>query len=87
MQPMTDWDDTRDGAERCYPAHLDTILPPEENPPGPPPNTYVSPELAFVYVETMPDLGSCPASDGADPKFNAEPKGYVDPTTAEQRPQ
>ena len=22
------------------------------------------------------------ASDGADPKFNAEPKGYVDPTTA-----
>ena len=46
-------------------AHLDTILPPEDNPPGPG-NTYVSPELAFVYIETMPDLGSCPASDGAD---------------------
>ena len=61
-------------------AHLDTILPPEDNPlepPAPPAGTgsippapatqYSSPELAFVYVETMPDLGSCPASDGADP--------------------
>jgi transcriptional regulator with XRE-family HTH domain len=27
--PMEDWDDTRDGAERRYPAHLDTILDPE----------------------------------------------------------
>ena len=22
--------------------------------------------IGFVYVETMPDLGSCPGSDGAD---------------------
>jgi transcriptional regulator with XRE-family HTH domain len=27
--PMETWDDTRDGAERRYPAHLDTILDPE----------------------------------------------------------
>jgi transcriptional regulator with XRE-family HTH domain len=27
--PMDDWDDTRDGAERRYPSHLDTILDPE----------------------------------------------------------
>jgi hypothetical protein len=26
---MEDWDDTRDGAERRYPSHLDTILDPE----------------------------------------------------------
>lgn len=29
VSPMEDWDDTRDGAERRYPAHLDTILDPE----------------------------------------------------------
>lgn len=61
-------------------AHIDTILPPEDNPlepaapspatgpsvpPGPATN-YSSPELAFVYVETMPDLGSCPGGDGPD---------------------
>lgn len=28
VRPMADWDDTRDGAERRYPAHLDTILDP-----------------------------------------------------------
>jgi transcriptional regulator with XRE-family HTH domain len=28
VQPMEDWDDTRDGAERRYPSHLDTILEP-----------------------------------------------------------
>jgi transcriptional regulator with XRE-family HTH domain len=27
--PMAEWGDTRDGAERQYPAHLDTILDPE----------------------------------------------------------
>ena len=27
--PMAEWGDTRDGAERRYPAHLDTILDPE----------------------------------------------------------
>jgi hypothetical protein len=27
--PMETWDDTLDGAERRYPAHLDTILDPE----------------------------------------------------------
>jgi transcriptional regulator with XRE-family HTH domain len=27
--PMDDWDDTRDGAERRYPSHLDTILDPQ----------------------------------------------------------
>ncbi len=62
-------------------AHIDTIVPPEDNPleptaPSPPtgppvaptlPATvYSSPELAFVYVETMPDLGSCPGGDGGD---------------------
>ena len=29
VQPMEDWDDMRDGAERRYPSHLDTILDPE----------------------------------------------------------
>ncbi|SCE84004.1 Transcriptional regulator, contains XRE-family HTH domain [Micromonospora purpureochromogenes] len=29
IQPMADWDDTRDGAGRRYPSHLDTILDPE----------------------------------------------------------
>ena len=29
VQPMAEWGDTRDGAERLYPAHLDTILDPE----------------------------------------------------------
>ena len=48
-------------------AHIDTITPPEDNPPRRNAATpYVSPELAFVYVETMPDLGSCPGGDGAD---------------------
>ncbi|XTZ16163.1 helix-turn-helix transcriptional regulator [Micromonospora echinospora] len=29
LQPMRDWDGTRDGAGRRYPSHLDTILDPE----------------------------------------------------------
>jgi transcriptional regulator with XRE-family HTH domain len=29
LKPMRDWQDTRDGAERRYPSHLDTILDPE----------------------------------------------------------
>jgi hypothetical protein len=29
VAPMAEWGDTRDGAERLYPAHLDTILDPE----------------------------------------------------------
>ncbi len=29
VEAMRDWDDTRDGAERRYPSHLDTILDPE----------------------------------------------------------
>ncbi|MEV6495624.1 helix-turn-helix domain-containing protein [Actinoplanes sp. NPDC051633] len=29
VEPMADWDDTRDGAGRRYPSHLDTILDPE----------------------------------------------------------
>lgn len=29
IQPMETWDDTRDGAGRRYPAHLDTIIEPE----------------------------------------------------------
>lgn len=29
VPPMEDWDDTRDGAERRYPSHLDTILDPK----------------------------------------------------------
>ena len=28
VQPMKDWQDTRDGAERRYPSHLDVILDP-----------------------------------------------------------
>jgi Ca2+-binding RTX toxin-like protein len=46
-------------------AHVDTIDPPENNPSSAT-GAYSSPELAFVYVETMPDLGSCPLGDGAD---------------------
>ena len=42
-------------------ALVDTIDPPEENP-----DTATPPTLAFVYVETMPDVGSCPGGDGAD---------------------
>ncbi len=30
VRPMGDWDDTRDGAERRYPSHLDMILDPEQ---------------------------------------------------------
>jgi Ca2+-binding RTX toxin-like protein len=41
-------------------AHIDTIAPPELNPGG------ADPVIAFVYVETMPDVGSCPGGDGAD---------------------
>ncbi len=41
-------------------AHIDTIRPPELNPGG------SDPILAFVYVETMPDIGSCPGGDGND---------------------
>lgn len=46
-------------------AHVDTINPPEQNPPvgGNPANNEV---LGFVYVETMPDLGSCEGGDGPD---------------------
>ncbi|WP_433387951.1 helix-turn-helix domain-containing protein [Micromonospora sp. KLBMP9576] len=29
LKPMRDWQDTRDGAGRRYPSHLDTILDPE----------------------------------------------------------
>jgi len=42
-------------------AHIDTIKPPELNPDANP-----DPVLAFTYVETMPDVGSCPGRDGAD---------------------
>ena len=41
-------------------AHIDTIVPPEPNPGGD------DPVIAFVYVETMPDVGSCPGGDGPD---------------------
>lgn len=41
-------------------AHIDTIAPPELNPGG------ADPVIAFVYVETMPDIGSCPGGDGGD---------------------
>ncbi len=50
-------------------ALVDTIVPPEDNPPNVTetnPSGYVSPEMAFVYIETMPDLGSCPGGDGPD---------------------
>ena len=50
-------------------ALVDTIEPPENNPSNVTatnPTGYVSPELGFVYVETMPDLGSCPGGDTAD---------------------
>ena len=42
-------------------AHIDTIKPPELNPDANP-----DPALSFVYVETMPDIGSCPGGDGPD---------------------
>ncbi len=55
-------------------ALVDTIVPPENNPLEFPANApagtmasvYRSPEMAFVYVETMPDIGSCVGGDGAD---------------------
>ena len=40
--------------------HIGTIRPPELNANGD------SPTLAFVYVEHMPDIGSCAGGDGAD---------------------
>jgi Ca2+-binding RTX toxin-like protein len=40
--------------------HIDTIAPPELNPDG------SDPVIAFTYVETMPDIGSCPGGDGPD---------------------
>jgi hypothetical protein len=40
--------------------HLDTITPPELNPGG------ADPILSFVYIETMPDIGSCSEGDGPD---------------------
>ncbi len=46
-------------------ALVDTINPPEDNPPTAT-GAYSSPEMAFVYIETMPDLGSCPSGDGPD---------------------
>ncbi len=42
-------------------AHIDTITPPELNP-----DTNPDPALSFVYIETMPDIGSCPGGDGPD---------------------
>jgi hypothetical protein len=42
-------------------AHIDTIKPPEPNP-----DTNPDPVIGFTYVETMPDLGSCPGGDGPD---------------------
>src|SRR3954453_22856351 len=50
-------------------ALVDTIDPPENNPlniTAANPSGYVSPEMGFVYIETMPDLGSCPGGDGPD---------------------
>ncbi len=45
--------------------NIDTIDPPERNTPNP--DGRIPEEvLSFVYVETMPDLGSCPGGDGAD---------------------
>jgi Ca2+-binding RTX toxin-like protein len=41
--------------------HIDTINPPEKNP-----NNTNDEVLGFVYVETMPDVGSCPGGDGSD---------------------
>lgn len=46
-------------------ALVDTITPPEDNPLSAT-GAYQSPEMAFVYIETMPDLGSCPGGDGPD---------------------
>ena len=50
-------------------AHIDTIVPPEDNPrnvTATNPSGYVSPEMGFTYVETMPDIGSCPGGDTTD---------------------
>ena len=50
--------------------HIDTIDPPEKNPLNPTannPDGVESEEFAFVYVEVMPDVGSCPGGDGPDP--------------------
>jgi Ca2+-binding RTX toxin-like protein len=47
-------------------AHIATIAPPELNPPATPGGPPVDPIIAVVYVETMPDIGSCPSGDGPD---------------------
>ncbi len=45
--------------------NIDRINPPEKNTPG---TSGIAPDegLSFVYVETMPDIGSCPGGDGPD---------------------
>jgi len=47
-------------------ANIDTIKPPELN-PNAAGALVVDPALSFVYIETMPDVGSCPGGDGPDP--------------------
>lgn len=46
-------------------SHIDTITPPELN-PNATGALVVDPALSFVYVETMPDVGSCPGGAGPD---------------------
>lgn len=59
-------------------AHIDTIAPPELNPSAPSQDLTVDPALSFVYVETMPDLGSCPSGAGSDNICSAATIGAPD---------
>lgn len=45
--------------------NIDTIDPPERNPVNSD-GSFTDEQLSFVYVETMPDIGSCSGGDGAD---------------------
>ncbi len=45
--------------------NIDTIDPPERNPRNAD-GSITDEQLSFVYVETMPDIGSCPGGDGPD---------------------
>ena len=53
--------------------HLDTINPPEKNPGG-----TNDEQLAFVYVQVMPDVGSCPGGAAPDNICAASTVGSAD---------
>jgi transcriptional regulator with XRE-family HTH domain len=83
VQPMAEWGDTRDGAERLYPAHLDTILDPE---PGEwwgdvyglvrPPETFWRDRVARDYQRRRSQWEVRVAKYRTDPPPPLYPPGY-----------